>query len=279
MSYTYKEIVGILSESGIGDAEVEATLLICRFCNVSRATILADRQKKWESEALDAAIKRRRERYPLQYILGEWDFFGCSFCVSEGCLIPRPDTEILVEETLKILPVGAVICDLCTGSGCIAVSILKARPDVRAVAVELSDDALNIAEQNAQRNGVADRFIPLHADVLNGGEDALKSLMNKENITSFAAVVSNPPYIPTEVISTLEPELFFEPKMALDGGADGLVFYRNIIQNYAVFVSDGGYMLFEIGADQADGVCALCDKNTDVIRDLGGNDRVVKITF
>jgi release factor glutamine methyltransferase len=115
--------------------------------------------------------------------------------------------------------------------------------------------------------------------VLNGGTDALKIIMNKENIAAFSAVVSNPPYIPTDVISTLEPELFFEPKMALDGGADGLVFYRNIIQNYYSFVAEGGYMLFEIGADQADCVRTLCDKKSDVIRDLGGNDRVVKIAF
>ncbi|MBE6694438.1 MAG: peptide chain release factor N(5)-glutamine methyltransferase [Ruminococcaceae bacterium] len=279
MTYTYRELTELLQGRGIADARSEAAWLICRFCGVDRAAILTDKHRKWESAELDAAVCRRCERYPLQYIIGEWEFFGCTFRVSEDCLIPRPDTEILVEEALKILPQNAVLCDLCTGSGCIAISLLKARPDLRAVAVELSDKAVDIALENARLNGVDDRLILLCADVLADGVDKLKSLMKQENITSFDAIVSNPPYIPTEDISTLEPELAFEPKMALDGGADGLKFYRDIIKNYASLVRSGGYMLFEIGSDQARDVCALTECEAVVVRDLGGNDRVVKISL
>lgn len=278
MGYTYSELVDLMKARNIDSAEVDASMLICHFCGVSRAVLLTDRNKRWESEELSAAVERRLGRYPLQYILGEWEFFGCRFAVSENCLIPRPDTEILVEETLKILPPNAIVCDLCTGSGCIAVSLLKARQDIRAVAVELSEDAMKMACYNAKLNGVEDRFMLLEADVLND-VDKLKSIMAKENIEGFDAIVSNPPYIPSKDIGGLEPELFFEPKMALDGGDDGLVFYRCIIKNYTSLVRRGGYMLLEIGAEQAEDVRALATGKTEVISDLGGNDRVVKLTF
>ena len=277
--YTYRELADLLQSHGIADAKTEAAWLICKFCGADRAAILTNGQKKWESAELDAAVRRRCERYPLQYIIGEWEFFGCTFRVSEDCLIPRPDTEILVEEALKILPQNSVICDLCTGSGCIAIALLKARPDLRAMAVELSDTAIKIALENARLNGVDDRLILLCADVLADGVDKLKTLMAQENIASFDVVVSNPPYIPTKDISTLEPELAFEPKMALDGGADGLKFYRSIVKNYTSVIRGGGCMLLEIGADQARDVCALTEREAVVIRDLGGNDRVVRISL
>lgn len=278
MGYTYRELTELLRNKNIDSAEVDAAMLICHFCGVDRAALLADRSRSFESAELSAAVERRLARYPLQYIIGEWEFFGCRFEVSEDCLIPRPDTEILVEEALKILPRNAVICDLCTGSGCIAIALLGARPDIRAVAVELSQNAMKTAVRNAQINGVADRFLPLEADVLND-VDKLKVLMEQQNIADFDLIVSNPPYIPTEDIASLEPELFFEPRMALDGGDDGLVFYRSIIKNYTPLVRCGGNMLLEIGWDQASDVCALAPDKSEIISDLGGNDRVVKLAF
>ncbi len=141
-----------------------------------------------------AALRRLRDREPLAYILGEWYFYEEVYSVSPDCLIPRPETELLVEELIRRLPENAVFADLCTGSGCIAISTLVHRPDCRAVAVDLSEKALALAAANAGRNGVADRLILRRADVLTG--TALES-------DRFDAVVSNPPYIASSVIDTL----------------------------------------------------------------------------
>ena len=169
------------------DAKEEALLLLTAFAGVDRVTLLCDRHKIYDTSALNAAVEKRLTRYPIQYILGKWDFYGCTFRVDEHCLIPRPDTEILVEQAVAALPVGGVFADLCTGSGCVAVAILKARPDLRAVALELYPETLRLAEENAELNGVSDRMIPLCADLLNDGIDALASH------APLCGIVSNPP--------------------------------------------------------------------------------------
>ncbi len=274
--YSYRSLKACLIGAGIdsASAEVEAALLLEAFCGVSRAECLCDRDRRYDSPALAAAVDQRINRYPLQYILGKWDFYGISFAVDEHCLIPRSDTELLVEEAIRTLPQGAFFADLCTGSGCIAISILAKRPDTKAVVLELFPQTLALAQRNAEANGVADRMIPVCADLLIDGKQRLR------DFAPLNAILSNPPYIPRRVVDELAPELFFEPRAALDGGEDGLTFYRSILKDYAELLSPEGHILLEIGYDQGEALAALgreylphmtftCNK------DLGGQDRVV----
>lgn len=278
MSYSYRSLTQALAAAGIEEASAEAALLLEHFVGASRVSLMTDRERPYDSPELEAAARKRLERYPLQYILGKWDFFGLPFTVSEHCLVPRPDTECLVEEVIRRLPVGARFADLCTGSGCIAVAALSMRPDLRAVALELYPETLALAQKNAEDNGVSDRFTPLLADLLNGGAEALSAY------APLDALVSNPPYIPTEDITTLAPEVHREPHAALDGGADGLLFYRAILRDYTRLVRPDGQILLEIGYDQGDALRALCaellpEAQVTVLRDLGGCDRVVHINL
>ncbi len=271
---TYRRICQILRDAGVESAEWEAELLIEHFCGMGRAQILADPERSYKEEPLREAVERRAQRYPLQYLLGEWGFYRHTFEVSPDCLIPRPDTEILVEQAVRLLPAGATFADLCTGSGCIAVSVLAARPDTRAVAVDKFSETLSIARRNAEKCGVADRFEAARADLLLPGFYREKRC--------FDAILCNPPYIRTSVIEGLEKELFSEPVVALDGGEDGLVFYRQILSSCKSILSADGFILFEIGFDQAEDVTRLGWENgfssARVIRDLGGQTRVVHLS-
>lgn len=265
---TYIEICERLKAAGIENAEFEAMLLVNFFCKITRSEVLAYPERKYADRELIDAIEKRCGRYPLQYIFGEWDFYGETYKVNENCLIPRPETEMLVEYAVKNLPHGAYFADLCTGSGCIAVSTLVHRPDTNAVGVELFAKTSELAIENAERNGVSERFDVIRADVL------------KENIfenDEFDAIISNPPYIRTAVIDTLEEELFSEPRAALDGGEDGLAFYKNIISKYSNSLKKDGFILFEIGFDQKDEIVALAfahDMLCDVSNDMSGNPRM-----
>ena len=278
MEYTYRSLTHALEQGGIEDAATEAALLLEHLCGVSYAILMTERDRAYTSSALEEALTRRLAREPLQYILGEWEFFGCRFTVNPHCLIPRPDTEVLVETALKSLPRGGRFADLCTGSGCIAVSLLHTRPDLTACALELYPETLNLAVRNAKDNGVAARFTPVEADLLGDGVEKLTPH------APYDAILSNPPYIPTDVIRGLSPEVHHEPHAALDGGADGLIFYRAILKNYAHLVKPGGQIILEIGYDQADALRDLANTylptaSVRVLRDLGGNDRVVQITL
>ncbi len=267
---TYREIVSSLQSVGIESAPHEAAELISHFYpSVSSPALSPDLD--YSLPALAAAVEKRRSRYPLQYILGEWDFYRQRYEVSPDCLIPRSDTERLVEEAIRLLPPSAAFADLCTGSGCIAISTLCERPDTSAVAVEKFSNTLALAVRNAARNGVSDRFSPLLGDVLSN------SILPQGSL--FDAILSNPPYIRTAVIDGLAPELFCEPRAALDGGEDGLIFYRRILENGARHLKPNGFFLFEIGFDQADALrrigASLGFSEIHVMRDYGGNDRVV----
>ena len=269
--YSYNELIRYLQAAGVGEAAEMAALLLEGFCGASRADLLVDRDRVFESDGLTAAAEKCAAHYPVQYVLGYWDFYGCRFKVNEDCLIPRPDTEILVEEAIRLIPQGASVLEVGTGSGCIAVSLLKARPDLSVTAMEKYPETLALATENARQNGVGDRFHPLLADAF----EALKGEMIPG--APYGAIVSNPPYIPQSVIATLEPELFHEPRAALDGGEDGLDFYRLLLSEYSSVLDKDGLFLFEIGYDQAEAVSALVGGNVRVIRDLGGNDRVLEI--
>ncbi|MBE6601973.1 MAG: peptide chain release factor N(5)-glutamine methyltransferase [Ruminococcaceae bacterium] len=268
---TYTELANRLHAAGIETAEWEASLLIEHFCAVDATLVRMEPEQRYESAELDAAVKARESRYPLQYLLGSWGFFHQTYLVTPDCLIPRSDTEILVEEAIRRLPEGARFLDLCTGSGCIAVSTLAERPDTTAVAVDKFENTLRIATQNAEKNGVGNRFTPLLADVLEKLPPSCEGL--------FDAIVANPPYITTETLKSLAPEVQAEPRAALDGGDDGLLFYRRILELHTTLLTPNGFLLFEIGYDQAAAVLELGASHGfidgRVLCDLGGNTRVV----
>ena len=246
---------------------------ICRFCNINKAELLGRHDEDFDNPELDAAVIRRCSHYPLQYILGYWDFCHETYRVTEDTLIPRQDTEKLVELAVRLLPDRARFIDLCTGSGCIAISTLAARTDTHAVAVDLFEATLEIARENAETNGVGDRIGLIARDVLN------PSFM--EELGEFDCILSNPPYIETQQISLLDQELSYEPYAALDGGSDGLDFYRVIIREYGKYLREGGLMLLEIGWDQAKAVSAIAAESgyrCEVYKDYSGNDRVAYLT-
>ena len=273
---TYREICARFCAAGIDSAEWDAQLLLEHFLGKSEATNLCTSPdcEFSPSASFLSALERRAARYPLQYLIGEWDFYRQTYEVSPDCLIPRSDTELLVEQAIRLLPQGAHFADLCTGSGCIAVSTLAERPDTTALAVDKFENTLALATRNAVRNGVRDRFSPILADVL------LPDFLPAEK-GSLQAILSNPPYIPTQVLATLEPELDAEPVAALDGGTDGLIFYETLLKNAADYLTPDGFFLFEIGYDQAEDLKRLGAQygfsGVKVLRDYGGNDRVVHL--
>ena len=259
---TFEAIVKKLSDAGIEDARCESRLLIEELCNGE-----IGEDADYSSEELLRAVEKRCLRYPLQYILGKWWFARCELFVDERCLIPRADTELIAELAWKRLPENAFFADLCTGSGCIAIATLDLRQDTRADAYELYPETLALAEKNAEHNGVRERFCPICGDVL----DACLLGDKKYN-----AIISNPPYIRSDVIPTLEKEVLSEPHAALDGGDDGLIFYRSIVENFEKNLENGGFFLFEIGYDQADDLRAIASLNgytCEIFKDLGGRDR------
>ena len=266
---TYNEICNRLSQAGIENNRAEAAMLVCHFYDISKAELLGMYDRDFDSDELISAVEKRCSHYPLQYILGFWEFFRETYRVTEDTLIPRQDTEKLVELAINIMPEGARFIDLCTGSGCVAISTLASRPDCRGVAVDIFDKTLAVATENAERNGVTDRIGFMRADVLE------PSFMN--SLGYFECILSNPPYIETDEIKTLADELFFEPDAALDGGKDGLTFYRTIIGSYGAYLTENGCMLLEIGSNQAAAVRDIAKENgyeCEIFRDYGGNDRV-----
>ena len=272
---TYRQLCALFQDAKIENAEWDALCLMEHFLSVSPSLLRSTPDRNYENKELDNAIRRRLAHEPLQYILGEWEFYRQTYEVSPVCLIPRADTEILVEAAIRLLPIGAHLADLCTGSGCIAISTLAERIDTTAVALEKFPETLSLAKRNAEKNKVLDRFCGICADVLQAPTKIL-------GFAPFDAILSNPPYIPTEDIDELSPEVHAEPFAALDGGKDGLVFYRAILKNYTPLLKKDGFFLFEIGFDQADALISLAKEHNfahvRVLCDLGGRDRVVYIS-
>lgn len=259
----YEEIAKKLADAGVQDARIEAAILIEELCDERVCE-----SREYDDVLFEAAIEKRTSGYPLQYIIGKWWFARSEFEVDENCLIPRPDTECVVEEAVKLLPRNASFVDLCTGSGCIAVSVADLRPDTHGVAVDLYPKTLDIARKNAISNKVAHRLDFVLGDVLSG------DVLGEEK---FSAIISNPPYIRSDVIDTLSREVSFEPRVALDGGEDGLVFYRAIVGKYQKNLDADGRFILEIGYDQAEDIRAIAEENgfsCNVKKDLGGNYRV-----
>lgn len=270
---TYNEVCMALSGAEIENNRGEAAMLICHFCGINKAELLLRRDEDFPSEELAAAVKKRCEHYPLQYLLGFWEFCHELYRLTEDTLIPRSDTEKLVELAVKMLPPQARFIDLCTGSGCVAISTLAARTDCSAVAVDIFESTLEIARENAERNGVGERLGFTAQDVL------APEFM--EGLGEFDCIVSNPPYVEARRIELLDEELSYEPRAALDGGDDGLKFYRAIIGKYGKYLKANGIMLLEIGCDQAKAVGAIAREagfGCEVFKDYGGNDRVAYLT-
>lgn len=270
----YKEGVEALMQVNIAEASLDARLLLEAVCGTDHNTLLShgdDPVDDGKCVEYIELIKKRSERIPVAYLLSSCEFMGLDFFVSEDVLIPNQDTETLTEEALRYVHDGMHILDLCTGSGCIALSLLRYTNETTAVGTDLSEKALAVANKNAKILGLEERFRTVHTDIFPEKEQ-------------FDIIVSNPPYIPTKVIETLEPEVRqFEPYMALDGSDDGLSFYRRIIPGARDYLYKSGYLLLEIGYDQGEAVSEMMSengyKNVEVIKDLGGNDRVVSACF
>ncbi|MBR4719373.1 MAG: peptide chain release factor N(5)-glutamine methyltransferase [Lachnospiraceae bacterium] len=268
---------GALRAAGISDADIDASLLLEHVLGVNKDHILAhgtDAVAEDRSDEYLALIERRKKHVPLQYITGHQEFMGLDFEVNEHVLIPRQDTECLVEEAMIETGDGMRVLDLCTGSGCILISLMRYKNDIEGIGTDISGEALKTAEHNAAANGVNAKF--LQGDLF----EALNAhpSMKKDR---FDIVISNPPYIPSGIIGTLMEEVRdYEPVNALDGGTDGLDFYKRILEGADEYLIPGGCILFEIGYDQGPAVSGLLrDKGyTDisVVRDLAGLDRVVK---
>lgn len=261
-----------LIASHVPDAPLEARLLLEYVCKTTHHDLLAhgDRILSSEEEAhYRTLLQKRANRIPLSHLTGTAEFMGLPFMVNASVLIPRADTEILVEETIPLLTPGTHFLDLCTGSGCIALSLLHFCKGTSAVATDLSPDALQIAQKNAERLGLQSRISFLCCD-----------LFPSHRKEMFPLIVSNPPYIRTEVIPTLEAEVRdHEPVQALDGGGDGLLFYRRILALIPHLLQKGGHLLLEIGYDQNTAVVDLMRQaglvSVKSIKDLAGRDRVV----
>jgi len=265
----YELGIKTLTEAGIEEAKSDTLLLLDAFCHVSRNDILIHGEVQLEAEqvtAFEKALKKRCTRIPVQHITGVQNFMGLDFYVNEHVLIPRFDTEILVEEVMKELHDGFSVLDMCTGSGCILLSLLRYSNNCKGVGVDISEDALAVAQKNQERLGLEASFI---------NSNLFEQVTGKYDI-----IVSNPPYIRSDVIPTLMEEVrLHEPILALDGTEDGLFFYRKIVEESPAYLNGGGMLFFEIGYDQGEAVKGLMQetgfKNVKVVKDFAGLDRVV----
>lgn len=258
----------VLKDAGIMECDLDAWYLMEYVCKIDRSWYYLHNFEEMEEikyHEYCLLLKKRSERIPLQYITGSQEFMGLKFKVNSHVLIPRQDTETLVEEAVKRLEAGMEVLDMCTGTGCVIISILKQKKIV-ATASDISKQALLLAKENAKKNQVEVNLV--RSDLFN-------------NINGrYDMIVANPPYIPTDVIGTLMPEVrIFEPIEALDGKEDGMFFHREIIQNGRRFLKSNGYLCLEIGHDQGGRTAFLMEehgyRNIKVIKDLAGNQRVV----
>lgn len=267
----YREGQQRLKDAGVDEHALEAWYILEEICKTDRSWYYLHGQEEMmpeEAARYREMIRNRCQRIPLQYLTGHQEFMGLTFQVSPAVLIPRQDTEVLVETVVATLgrePGGIRVLDLCTGSGCIAVSIKKLLPAAAVTGSDLSQEALALAARNGAANGVEVEWVV--SDLF-------------ENITGqYQAIVSNPPYIKTGDIGALMPEVReHEPRMALDGSADGLAFYRKIAGEARAFLQEGGFLFFEIGWDQGRDVEQILQKEgyfqVEILQDLAGLDRV-----
>ena len=275
-SNLYLDIRAQLRKAGVEAATLEARELVCFGTGKTKEELTRD-GSLYASPETEKRVRELVERHlggePVAYLIGEWEFYGLPLDISPDVLIPRPDTEVLVEQALAYLQTAGEcrVLDLCAGSGCIGLALAAHAPTVRVVLGEYSDAALKICRQNIRRNGLSGRVVPIQVDALARPERALGE---------FRCIVSNPPYIPRADIKTLDGSVKdYEPHMALDGGEDGLDFYRSIVEKWKDALIPGGRLYFEVGIGQADDVLRIMRKegfgDIQIVRDLAGIPRVV----
>lgn len=270
---TYRQLLARgkerLEQAGIADAVVDSWELLEHVSGLDRNAYymhMEDRVAEEQCSAYDRCIEKRASHIPLQQLTGKAYFMGLTFSVNEHVLIPRFDTENLVEQVIHVTKPGMRILDMCTGSGCILLSVLHECPETAGTGVDISEEALQIAQRNAENLGISAEFVK--SDLFH-------------NITEeYDIIISNPPYIPTAVIRGLDEEVKdHEPVLALDGREDGLHFYRRIIKEGWGHLHYGGWLCFEIGYDQGQAVSRLMEEagyaHIQVKKDLAGLDRIV----
>ena len=248
---TLREYEERLRCAGIESARSDVTALAAHVLGMSNASVMARYGDEITGDAaasLEAAISRREAREPLQYIIGKWEFYGDEYVVTPSCLIPRPETEMLAEYGISKLSCGDRVADLCCGSGCIGIALCR-HAGVICDAVDVSADALDVARLNAERLGAAEMISFQNADVTVGGGVSCK----------YKMIFANPPYIKSGVMDALEPEISYEPALALDGGVDGMKFYRSIMDNYGDYLDADGEFVFEIGYDEGAAIADEAD--------------------
>lgn len=269
----YNHIKQKLKAAGIEDCVYEAKLIIKHITGLNNTEILSAYTRpltEFQQNNLTAILRQREIRYPLQYILGEWAFYKYTFKVGVGVLVPRSDTEVLVEKCCEFLKdkQAPKVLDLCAGSGCIGISIACDYPDSAVVLLEKYPEAKRYIDQNIELNG-AFNTLALEGDVFEG----------TANSQEYDLIVSNPPYIPPSEMAITSPETKFEPETALLGGEDGLDFYRAIINNYKNSLKAGGMLAFEVGINEAKKVMSLLMDagfaKITVTKDLNDVERVV----
>lgn len=271
ISELLSKISNELEENGIENPRFDACCILSYVLKMPYTELILNSKKEVQDQDADTALKlskRRLSHEPLQYILGTQEFMSLSFFVSPDVLIPRQDTETLTEFLLaekKDLPLS--VLDIGTGTGCIPISLAYFRKNFKCLGIDVSEKAVFLAKKNAENLGVSERVT---FEVLN--------IMSSVPSKKFDIIVSNPPYIKSSDIKTLQPEVrYFEPRLALDGGSDGLVFYRRICEIAPKMLNKGGLLAFEIGFDQAHALSEIMNKNfknIKIIKDLTGNDRV-----
>lgn len=275
MIWTIKSVLqwtqDYFTQHHIDSPRVDAEILLAKVLNCNRIKLYIDQDKplsKQELAMMHGFVERRAKHEPVAYIFGEKGFMQDVFNVTPAVLVPRPETELLVERVAKLFDnkQNLSILDIGTGSGAIVLSLLKLFPNARATAADISIDALAVARINAEKLNVADRVKFVKTDIYNGLDSQ-----------QFDVIVSNPPYIPTQDLKTLDEDVKKEPQIALDGGADGLVFYRRIINEAELYLNQDGLLALEIGIGQGEAVANLCGragfKIVRIVKDYAGIDR------
>lgn len=251
---------------------LDAEILLAYVLNCNRLKLYTDSEKNLsvdEVQKFQNLIEKRKKNIPVAYLIRNKEFFGLNFFVNENVLIPRPDTEILTQFAIENLSGEKNFLDLCTGSGAICISICKFVKNAKCSAVDISENALKVAKFNAEKFGVEDRI-----------KFFCGNLFEPIAEKNFDAIISNPPYIPTKDLKTLQAEVKNEPEIALDGGDDGLNFYREIIEKSPKFLKSGGFLAVEIGINQSEKIINLIAENknfenAEIFKDLAGIDRVI----
>ncbi len=270
----YSALSGIFETAGLEESEREAEYLLLQTTGLDRVTLYRDNPTlpRPKVDILRASFKRRLKRVPPQYLTGFAEFYGLKILTPEGVFIPRPETELLVEEALRVLrTIGSPnprVLDLCTGTGCIGLAIGKEMPHIEVYGVDISHQAVEVARSNAETNRIS------NVSFLRG------DLFTPVKGLTFDLIVSNPPYIPSGEIPLLQPEVGnYEPKEALDGGPDGLHYYRRILNEFSAYLRPGGYLLLETGPGQATVVSEMAQQASlaviDMVKDLTGIERVL----